>query len=327
MESESVAPAEPIVPSTSDGTPPPSAEAVVADTAVAKQSLDEFAESSKPKYRSRNSRARAEDVPRIATLTRRLREAEEERDRYKNGTASTTEPAAPVTEPRPAKLAAAEPAKPAPVSQREEPRSQNLPPVKAAKDDPEPDASKYQDLTKWMGDHGKWAARDALRDLHAEQTRQDQQTRMQSEVTRIRTGFAKSWQAAKGRYPDFEAVATAQTRIPQESFINAWILEHDFGADVLYHLQKNPNEVDAMLASPPLKQAEALSLLTQRLSSSRPQAAHTGSAATNRTQPVVMPPNPVRTAPQRTSDDALPNPDNLSLDAFDEAYGSKGRRR
>lgn len=285
---------------------------------AANEPLAPVAEPDEPqteRHRPRKQRARAGDVPRIAELTRRLRETEAERDALKGGAA-----------PASAAVVAA-PAVPGNTAVSPPPRTvAPLPPVKAAATDPEPDAQAYDDLTKWMRDHSRWAAREELRAAHAEQATQAQAETQRSEAARIETQWKAGVTEAKAAYPDFEAVAFAPTRIPKGSLIDGWILEHKFGPSVLYHLQKHQPELDAMLALPLFEQVEALTLLTQRLSGARTAAVTTPAAPAPMVQPVTRPPTGVRTNAMRPSDDP-PDPENATLSEHVGFYGTPRSRR
>ena len=276
-------------------------------------------ESSEPepeRHRPRKQRARAGDVPRIAELTRRLRETEAERDALKGGAAPA--PAAAV----PKVVEAGTTVAPAPVTRAAAP----VPLVKSAEGDPEPDSNKYDDLTNWMRDHSRWSAREELRAAHAEQEQATKAEQQRTETTRLEAQWKTETTAAKVKYPDFEQVAYAPTQIPKGSLVDAWILEHKAGPLVLYHLQKTPQELHAMLAMPLLDQVEALTLLSQRLSGSRTAAVVTGAAPALIAQPVSRPPTPVRTGPMRTSDEP-PDPDAISLGEHTKYYGTPRSRR
>lgn len=124
--------------------------------------------------------------------------------------------------------------------------------------DPEPDPQKYDDLTKYFKDQAAWAARDALRQRDAEVATRTQTQHIEAETARIREGWKAKWAAASEKHKDFAQVAGGPTQIPAGSLVDAWILEADEGAEVLYHLQKNPAEVTRILSLPPMKQAAAL---------------------------------------------------------------------
>jgi hypothetical protein len=268
------------------------------------------------RHRSRKQQARAGDVPRIAELTRRLRETEAERDALKGGASATPAPAgAKVAE---SGSSAAVP----PVARAAAP----LPPVKTADKDPEPDPTKYDDLTKYFRDLGLWTGREALRSAHAEHEQESTAASQRAESARLETQWKTETSAAKVKYADFEQVAYAPTRIPKGSLPDAWILEHKTGPLVLYHLQKHPQELDAMLASPLFEQVEALTLLSQRLSGSRSPAVVTGAAAAPVAQPVSRPPTPVRTGAMRASEEP-PDPESVSLSGHTKYYGTPRSRR
>jgi hypothetical protein len=268
------------------------------------------------RHRARSQKAGPGDVPRIAELTRRLRETEAENTRLKS--AGSPPPAPAVSTPSPAV-----PSKPASAP----PAAASFTPVPTAKDDPEPDQGTYDDYTKWVRDHNRWSAREEIRAANGRHTDWQRQQQTQSEVQRITRSWQERTTAAKAKYPDFQQVALdAPTAIPQGSLVDAWILEHKAGADVLYHLQKTPAELSRLLSLPLMEQVEELTLLAQRLSpNGRTAAAENGAAAVPIAQPVARPPTPIRTAPMRAAAD-LPGED-ATLTDHEKAFSYKGRRR
>lgn len=107
----------------------------------------------------------------------------------------------------------------------------------------------------------------------------------------------RSWQerrtAAEAKYPDFKEVALADWtpghEIRSGTPVDAWILESEMGADVLYALQKNPAEIRRInaLVKPDgrpdgVKQARELALLEERIKT----------AATVKTQTTAPDPGP-----------------------------------
>jgi len=257
----------------------------------------------KTRHRAASQQATPEDSPRIRELTRKWREAEAERDQLRAQSVPRGTPAPP----------------PAPIAEKPKPVFDEY---LARENDYSAALAKFtDDLTDWKTDQ-KLAA--------WENKRQEQERQRAAEVDRQR--LTKSWTervtAAKTRYPDFESVALqSDTAIPQGSLIDAWILEHKSGADVLYYLQSHPEEVTTLLGQSVLEQAESLALLSQRLnghSTRRPDAA-TGSSAT--VAPIIQPkpPNPVRTGPLQTGNEP-PDPDKASL-IDHERYWSHQRSR
>lgn len=245
-----------------------------------------------PKHRAESQQASPRDVPRIAELTRRLRETETERDALR--AAHVPHPAA-----TPVPIAPSPPS-PAPVAAT-------------------PDKPKIEAFT----DYGDYV--EALADWKIAQARTADRAAQQQEAeqTRITTAWRTRVEAAKDRYPDFDAIALqAPTTIPQGSLIDAWILEDTSGADVLYSLQKDPSELSRILALPIFEQVKALSLLAQRLSPSRELAVKTGAAATTPRPPAPRPLTPVRTSAMPAADE--PPGDDASL-AEHEKFFSRRR--
>ncbi len=283
--------------------------------------VTEPAEPSEPEpihHRSKKQRARAGDVPRIAELTRRLRETEAERDALKSTPAPVVAPAVAKTSVDAGNTAVVVPPPPA--------RAAASVPVKAAGDDPEPDPTKYDDWTKYQRDLSLWGGREALRTANAEHEQATRAETQRQEAVRLETQWTAGVAAAKAKYPDFEAIAFAPTQIPKGSLVDAWILEHKNGPDVLYHMQRTPTELHAMLAMPLFEQVEALTLLSQRLSGSRTAAVVTGAAPAPLAQPVSRPPTPVRTGPMRAADEP-PDPDASTLSDFTRYHGTPRSRR
>lgn len=312
-----------------DDARPDDATAITPELEAENVSLDAFTATTNPppigvdgtpveilpaRHRARKQRAGAADVPRIAELTRRLRETEAERDALK---ASPTPAAVP-----PVPSSAGPAASPAPVPRT----AASVPPVTTADQDPEPEVEKYEDWTKWLREHSRWSAREELRAAQAAQTRATQADQQRSEAARLETQWKAGVTEAKAKYPDFEAVAFAPTRIPKNSLIDAWILEHKTGPSVLYHLQGHGSELDTLLALPLFDQVEALTLLSQRLAPTRTAAVTTGAAPAPGIHPVSRPPTPVRTGPMRPADEP-PDPEQASLSDHTAYFGTPRSRR
>lgn len=259
------------------------------------------------RHRARSQRASAADVPRINELTAKLRATEAERDALKAGRSST--PPASVLPPH--------------VQQAQTPPA---PVTTQAFSTPAP---AFKDFLAKLAPHETYD--DAVQ-RHAEavadwrwQRGQHDQAQQATQKEFYNTFKARTDDAAKA-YPDFQAVALdAESKIPPGSFIDSWVWEHPTGAHVLYHLQKNQDEIARIHALPPFEQLSELSLLGQRLSQPRTVAATTGSApAPVAVTPAPRPPNPVRTGPVKAADE--PPGDNASM-AEHERFYHKPRRR
>ncbi len=254
----------------------------------------------KKRHRAASQEAGPDDVPRIRELTARLRTAEAERDALKARTeAAPRRESAPVPPP----------------------------PVESI---PKPTPDKFDDYSAYVDALVDWRTEQALTAYQAKQQQAEQERARQAEAQRIHTSWEQRKAAAKEKYPDFEAVALlADTRIPAGSLIDAWILEHKAGADVLYQLQKDPAELDRLINLPLFDQAYELALLSQRSNgngSTRAAAATTGSAPTPPSPSVPKPPNPVRTGPIKSGDEP-PDPERSSLADHERYYWERSARR
>lgn len=264
------------------------------------------------KHRAAKQEAGARDVPRIQELTRKLREAETERDalRARPAPALGTQ-SAPVEKPAP--------------GPSQVPRG-----TSAAERDWNREVARYKGLPGFPKTDNFQEFGDAMlaQDLFIrEHLRAEEADTWQKaqESNRIAQSWRERVDGAKARYEDFEQVALlSPTSIPQGSLIDAWILEHKSGADVLYSLQKDPAELRRILALPMFEQVDALSLIGQRLSGTRTAAVSTGAAPATRSAPAPRPITPVRTSAP-TADDEPPDPEKASLKDF-ERYYHKDRR-
>lgn len=141
----------------------------------------------------------------------------------------------------------------------------------APADDPEPDpenVEKYPDGLydrKFLKDQAAWEARSVVR---AERTAALEAAKQQREEARVREQ-SRSWtervNAAKAKYPDFEAKAFGPSPIEAGSPIDVWIMESPQGADLLYHLHSNPDEVRRIAALPAVHQVRELVKLETQL--------------------------------------------------------------
>ena len=242
-----------------------------------------------PKHRAASQQAGAGDVPRIAELTRRLRETEAERD------ALRARPAAQPSAPEPV----ASPPVQKPITVTAKPKTD--------------DFQEYGDYVEALAD---WKI--------AEARKQDRETaQREADSAKLTASWVERVEDAKTRYTDFEDVALkAPTAIPAGSLIDAWILEDTTGADVLYTLQKDPAELRRILALPIFDQVKALSLLAQRLSPTRESAVKTGAATTTPRAPAPRPPTPVRTSAMPAADEP-PDPEKASLRDHENYYHRK----
>ena len=260
----------------------------------------------KTRHRAQSQQASPADVPRIQALTAKLRAAEDELTRLRSQAAP------------PAQIAKAEQ-----VVERAEAKVE---PVRDASDpEPSEDDPKYAgDYGKYLRDAARWDARQERRQAEAESMRRAEQAKIHEAQQRTITTFGERVKAAKAVYSDFEQVAFTPSPIPIGSPVDAFIMEDDNGAHVLYHLHSHPDELSDVLGMGPLKQLRHLSLLSQRFDT--PVKADATGAAARGSQfvPPPRPPTPVRTEAQRVSSPP-PTDGSLSVAEHRKLFGPKSR--
>ena len=168
------------------------------------------------------------------------------------------------------------------------------------------------------------------RDQYNRETWQAEE-RVRQDNARITSVWASRVTDAEKVHADFDLVALGKdgsekgkaSPIPAGSLMDAWILESDAGAHLLYALHKDDGLRQRIAALPPVQQAEALAILGHQLMSKyspgRPAAAAPVVVA-----PAPRPPTPIKTGPMRTGEE-LPG-DDASLADHRKAWMPKLRR-
>lgn len=268
----------------------------------------------KVRHRAKSAQATAADVPRIQKLTVERNQEREAR------TAVEAKLAALEAEVQRLKVTGAPAAQVAEARADVREARQEI----AANGAPDENDPKYAgDWQKYQDDRAAWIAEQKW-------TEKEQARQAQAQEQQWRTEWTKKVDAVKAKYPDYEQVAFLPAHlepIPQGSVIDNFVRYDDAGPEILYHLHKHPEELDAIFRLPTvLAQAKHLALLSQRFaSSSTEQAGNTGSAA--RRNVVVLPPkppNPVRTEAQRVSDAPVTD-GSLSIAEHSRTFGAKRR--
>ncbi len=267
----------------------------------------------KPRHRAKSQEAGAGDVPRIAELTRKLREAERRAEEAERRATAAPPAAAERREP-----ARSEPGLAAPAS--------SFPDKEPTLTDFEGEADPYAAWMRAVGRYDRkkeaWEADTAARaerEKAAQLAAHAEWTKNSNDYYARDAAFAKT-------HPDYEDVIAADTHTePIPPSLGQAIFKSDKSAEIKYYLAQHPEFFDEMLLlteGKPL--SDSLVALTQRRLVQRVQAASTGSAAAARSpNPAPRPPNPVRTGPIQTGDD--PPGDESSLAAHEKAYGKKSR--
>jgi hypothetical protein len=280
------------------------------------------------RHRAKSQQAGPGDVGRIGELTRKLREAEAERDTWKSKASTAPQVQPPAREERPQSTSV----QPAPGagesgSPRQAAAQQNYTRAKPVEDEV---GAKYPTYAEFVEDLAEWKVeqREAAREAKQAEERQKaqfEQTQRQWHDTH-KTYYERA-ASFEQQHPDFTTTVNQHingSTLPPAAYHA--IIQHDNGPAIVYHLAQHPDQLTEMQllfdGKPPSETYVALA--TQWLSS-RTQAAGTGSAAS--TPPVVLaarPPNPVRAGATQTSDE-LPG-DESSLAQHEHAFGKPRRR-
>ena len=283
-----------------------------------------------PRHRAASQAATADDVPTIAALTKRIKDAE--------AASGADIVAQPGESPRVfelrrrAELAERKVAAPAPVAARPAPPAWPVMPAApaAAPAKPTPETFPYgtsdpaylEALADWKID-ATLTARDRARAEH------DAAQQRAAEGQRIAADWQTRVAAAKTKYADFDRVALHPDAIippilARGTLGEAFVYEDPTGPDVLYYLLTHADESERLRThgANPMALFRELTLLGQRLTTAPAQAASTGSAARLGPPAAPRPPNPVRTGPLMTGD-APPDDDDQSLANHERYFGRR----
>ena len=103
-------------------------------------------------------------------------------------------------------------------------------------------------------------------ELTQKQKEAERETKYKSEVERQNERKNEMIQTGERKYDDFEeVVANNKVEISEPAYLA--ILETENGADIVYHLAKNPAEADRIAALSPYAQAKEIGKLEDKLSS------------------------------------------------------------
>ena len=260
----------------------------------------------RPRHCAKSQQASAADVPRIAELTKKLRDAERERDEWKSKVA--------------APIAVAEPAKP-------------VLPEKPIPSGAKPTWKQFEDeigtkYDSWAAAQDAYAdARDDWRDQQGKQA-QNEQAFKASEETLIKGYVERAQETAKAVPDFFEKTGAAKAALDAApELLTIAVITDDKGPEIAYYLATHPETLAelSLLTDGKSVTQHSVALLQRRLSSYRLPAAPIASApAIPPHTPAPRPPNAMRTAPMKTGDD-LPG-EGHSLAEHRRAFDPKARR-
>lgn len=304
-KSNDPAPEEPLAPLAADATPEQKA-AHHSEQQRREKDTGKFRDG-KVRHRAAKDKATAADAPRIQELTRQINELKGQLAQPRQ------QPAPPIAAPQ-----QAQPQQAAPVPQAA-PSGQRW--IGDPRNDPEPQEEDFGgDPMKYLSARFQWEARGVNR-FERHETAQRQQQLQRS------IAWGERVEKAMTKHEDYAQVAFRPVPWASGSKIDRFIDEDDNGAEILYHLQSNLTERDAVLRLPEHQQSKMLSLLSQRYDTASPPAAAagvTGSVPRSNIRHLVpRPPNPVRTEAQRAEKTAAPLDGTLGIRAHAKQFAPR----
>lgn len=267
--------------------------------------------------RSAKNEAKAEDVPRIRELTKKLHELERERDEWKARVSTPPAPSARIPE-APAPVAA--PSTPAVFTDRE-------PTITDFANEADPYASYVRALARYDRKREQFEADQVAAKERAEREEKDRITYAETTYANVQREYATRLATFKETHKDFDTLLKASADAPLPPLLQATVLLHDKGPELVYYLLRHPDQLAEMtlLTDGRPVNDQTVAIATRWLTS-RAQAAPTGSTAPSAPKQftVPRPPNPVQTGPMSTGDE-LPD-DSSSLAEHEQAF-TRGKRR
>lgn len=181
---------------------------------------------------------------------------------------------------------------------------QALKPKEAPKpEDPEPDSAKYTDQAAFLKDWGAWNRKKAISEFQASETQRRAQEESQRVTVELNSRREKSVAAARASLPDFDEVIKTADRtgpVPPPELVKSAIWESEHGAQIMYHLAKNPEEARTIFQMRPGAAIMALGRIEAQYAKGKtPVAAETTAAKVEPAvqEPTIVPPTSKAPAP------------------------------
>lgn len=279
----------------------------------------------KVRHRARSQQASPEDAPRIAELTKRLRETEAERDALKPKTppVRVDTPLGTVAAPVAESGAARQAVTPAPM--RPKPSEESIG-VEGGYDTYN---AYIEDLTDW-----KYEQREAAREAQQQQAQQArQQAASQQAWQQAHATYAERLTAFKATHPDFDTLLTQHGAAQLPAAPIAAILASEHGPAWSYHLMQHPDQLAELAllfdGKTPDGEAPSAALVahaTRWLSSraAKPEPERVPATVPSLTL-APKPPNPVKAGAARADTDGSGD-DSMSIGDHEKAYGKRWKR-
>jgi hypothetical protein len=124
---------------------------------------------------------------------------------------------------------------------------------------------KYRTLAEYMSARETWLEDKLLSRVQADQKKAEQARAQTEQQQIINQGWNAKVEPARKKYADFDAVAlNPDLPIKAGSVPDAFVLDSEYGADVLYYLGQHPDLLDAINEMNPLRQARELFSIEQK---------------------------------------------------------------
>lgn len=125
---------------------------------------------------------------------------------------------------------------------------------------------KYKTLAEYMAARETWLEDKLVARLKADSAKEQQDRSQQEQAQIINKGWNDKVEPARKKYTDFDTVAlNPDLPIKAGSVPDAFVLDSEHGADVLYYLGQHPDVLDSINKMNPLRQARELFAIEQKL--------------------------------------------------------------
>lgn len=189
--------------------------------------------------------------------------------------------------------------------------------------DPEPQPQDYDDVFKFMADHNRWAARQAVNEFKTQQQTEQQEAAANQEYEEKQLAFNEKAEAILEHVPDFweRAEQLYHAGLVTPHLENA-ILDSDMGPMVSLYLMANPQELQMITTMNEGQTYRAVTLIENHLKSGAGNMAQRPTPAAGqrvpnqqpvkRTTQAPAPIKPIRAQAQTQETD----PDKMSMEEF-----------
>jgi hypothetical protein len=172
-----------------------------------------------------------------------------------------------------------------------------------------PTREAYASDEEWVEALAEFKADQKFAELTQKQKEAERETKYKSEVERQNERKNDMIQTGERKYDDFEeVVANNKVKISEPAYLA--ILETENGADIVYHLAKNPAEADRIAALSPYAQAKEIGKLEDKLSS----------------KPVKLSNAPAPMSPAKGASSIVKSIEDMSIDEYMADARKRGAR-